>query len=94
MWFLCRQVWKECKDNYSGNENKLAKNESGFIVSNYPAWIHKLVELLRKLFNTSLCMCRYNLNNIIIRIFKCNTMQIYVPAYRETLGGRKLHNSI
>ena len=39
------QVWKECKDNYLGNETKLVKNESDFIVSNYQEWIHKLVEL-------------------------------------------------
>lgn len=49
--------------------NKLAPNESGFIGSNYPDWVHKLIDLVRKLLNTSLCG-GYNMNNIITRIIK------------------------
>lgn len=67
--------------------NKLVLNESGFIGSNYPEWIHKLIELVRKLLSTSLCMCGYNLNNIIIKIFK----MVYHPnmcafRYRNIFG--------
>lgn len=50
--------------------NKLVPNESGFIGSNYPDWVYKLIDLVRKLLNTSLCMGGYNINNIIIRIIK------------------------
>lgn len=32
--------------------NKVVSNESGFIGLNYPDWVHKLIELVRKLLNT------------------------------------------
>lgn len=31
--------------------NKLVPNESGFIGSNYPDWVYKLIDLVRKLLN-------------------------------------------
>lgn len=34
--------------------NKLVLNESGFIGSNYPDWVDKLIELVSELLNTSL----------------------------------------
>lgn len=36
--------------------NKFVLNESGIIDSNYPEQLHKLIKLVRKMFNTSLCM--------------------------------------